>query len=271
MKSRGTRAAQPGGANISQPMIVSTSTTFTPNSYPFKYKVYLFAGGANGNSGATGGTTNFYFQYYGGGGGSGKVYIDSSTQTLTSGSLTFTIGAAPARSSTTYGGSTTVTRNDNAVVSGAYNTSFSYPYYNGAAGSSGGGAGYVNRTSNNTGNSTNYAGGYAGFEGGPGVNSTYSSGGQGSTTQFVSVNGVTSPNRGNDTKLPAGGDGYSASSGDVPTAYAGVVINSQTYLAGTNYGKGGNGAGYTNNSDMNYYWNDVFLGGPGVAILEPIP
>lgn len=275
MKSRGTRATQAGGPNITAPIVLTTSQTFTPNQYPFKFKVYMFAGGQNSGYGYTNSTTNYYYVRYGGGGGSGGHYISASTETLTSGVLTFTIGAAPVTTGVAKGGATTVVRNDNAVTYTTANTPANQDLpgsANGGSGSSGGGGSGAYRVSNNTGNSTNYVGGYGGFDGGSGA-AGYHSGGTGTTNFFVSANGVTSLNRGNDTRLPGGGQGYNAGSGDVPTGWAGIVISGTTYLAASSYAKGGQGYADVNLDDWvgGVASNPARIGGAGVAVLEPVP
>ena len=263
MKARGVRSSQPGGPNITTPQVYTASTEFTPNSYPFKYKLYLIAAGSSGGSGAFSQNANNDVYTYAGGGGSGSVYISSSTQTLSSGSLTFAIGAAPLTSVKSVGGSTTVTRNDNAAIEAAWNTAFTVPGGSeGGNGASGGGAaGRSSINVNNGGqNVTYYQYGYGGYSGGKGANSVLSNGGTG-------VSNTGGAQAGNDSTIPAGGNGYAAGTpqGTVPPSYAGIVVSGTTYLAGSNYGKGADGANGGTNTPT-----DFGVAGAGVAILEPI-
>ena len=264
MKARGVRSSQLGGPNITTPLVVTTSQTFAPNSYPFKYKLHLIAAGSSGNSGQYVGGTNADSLYYAGGGGSGAVYISSSTQTLSSGSLTFAIGAAPLTSVQSVGGSTTVTRNDNAAIEAAWNTAFAVTgTAGGGSGGSGGAGGSRYNVSNNTGNPNygNFVLAYGGYSGGQGVGTSTGSGGTG-------VSNTGGAQAGNDSKIPAGGNGAggNTTSGTVPPSYAGIVVSGTTYFAGSNYGKGADGANGGSNSPT-----DFGVAGAGVAILEPIP
>ena len=264
MKARGVRSSQPGGPNITTPQVYTTSTEFTPNSYPFKYKVHLIAAGSSGGSGSTNSTANSSIYYYAAGGGSGSFYISSSTATLSSGSLTFAIGAAPLTSVKSVGGSTTVTRNDNAAIEAAWNTAFTVAgNTDGGNGASGGGAGgrYSVNNANGNENLTYYQYGYGGYFGGDGADSSLSSGGTG-------VSNTGGAQAGNDSTIPRGGNGYPTASpqGTAPPSYAGIVISGTTYLAASNYGRGADGANGATNSPT-----DFGVAGAGVAVLEPIP
>ena len=264
MKSSRARPSQAGGANITAPLIVTTSSNFTPNAYPFKYKVHLIAAGSSGGNGSYGAGANTEQFRYAGGGGSGAFYVSASTQTLSSGSLTFSIGVAASSTTQSIGGSTTVTRNDNAAIEAAWNTAFSNANIDGGNGGSGGGGGGGFNRSLNTGNTNNSGNsyGYEGYSGGQGVSGGYGSGGTGTSNTAGAQSG-------NDSRIPSGGRGLASNpTGTVPPSYAGIVISGTTYLAGTNYGKGGdgtNGGGYNNSFDS---WG---VGGNGAAILEPIP
>ena len=265
MKARGVRSSQPGGPNITTPQVYTTSTEFTPNSYPFKYKVYLIAAGSSGGKGGQNNTANTTTNIDAAGGGSGSVYISSSTQTLSSGSLTIAIGAAPLTSVRSVGGSTTVTRNDNAAIEAAWNTAFTVAGvadYIGGNGGSGGGAsgrvGYNNANGNQ--NTTFWQFGYGGYSGGDGSDTSLGQGGTG-------VSNTGGAQAGNDSTIPRGGNGYSGNAqGTLPPSYAGIVVSGTTYLAGSNYGQGADGA---NSGDNNATYFGV--AGSGVAILEPIP
>lgn len=279
-KNHTDRANQYAGANITTPLVITTSQTFTPNQWPFKYKLYLVSGGSNGGYGSSNSTSNLGYSRFGGGGGSGTIYISSSTETLTSfgSSLVFSIGAAPTSGTVAKGGSTTVTRNDNAAIVGAYTTALNTPgeLYGSNGGSGGGGAG-GQRNSFNTGATVYYAAGYGGYDGGRGADGGFGGGGTGSTNAYISPNGVTSVNRGNDTSYPIGGNAYTDNvagtySGEVPPAnWGGIVISGTTYLNGSNYGKGGYGGGTQSLGSFESQFAAVNRGGAGVAILEPIP
>jgi hypothetical protein len=264
MKARGVRSSQLGGPNPTTPQVYTTSQNFTPNAYPFKYKVHLISAGSSGNSGYYSSGTNVDTYAYAGGGGAGTFYVSSSTQTLSSGSLTFAIGAAPLTSVQSVGGSTTVTRNDNATIEAAWNTAFAVTGSpGGGSGGSGGAGGSRYTVSNNTGNQgfSNYILAYGGYSGGQGVGTSTGSGGTG-------VSNTSGAQAGNDSRIPAGGNGAggSTTSGTVPPSYAGIVVSGTTYFAGSNYGKGADGANGGSNSP-NYFG----VAGAGVAILEPIP
>jgi hypothetical protein len=265
MKARGVRSSQPGGPNITTPLVLTASSEFTPNSYPFKYKVHLIAAGSSGGAGGYSSTANTTTYIYASGGGSGSVYISSSTQTLSSGSLTFAIGAAPLTSVRSVGGSTTVTRNDNAAIEAAWNTAFTVAgvaNYNGGNGASGGGASgrYVVNNANGTENVLHYQFGYGGYSGGQGVNTNVGTGGTG-------ISNTGGAQAGNDSKIPRGGNGYAGNAqGTLPPSYAGIVISGTTYFAGSNYGKGADGANGGTNTPDNFG-----IAGAGVAVLEPIP
>ena len=261
MKSRGVRSSQAGGPNITTPLLVTTSQTFSPNAYPFKYKLYLWGAGSNSEQASQSIGANNVTTLFGGAGGSGKFYISASTETLTSGSLTFAIGASAASTGKSLGGNTTVTRNDNAVVVGAYNTAYTLPSGQGAGnGGSGGGAsgGQIFNNANGSLNSSFSAGG-GGINGGTGLGGNGGSGGNGDASSGNQT--------GNDSRIASGGNGAFQSGnanvffGNNAPSHAGIVISGTTYLAGTSYSRGGDGSRTVG----------VFTpGGTGVAILEPI-
>lgn len=279
IRSHFDRATQYALSNPNTVQVITTSQTFTPNTWPFKYKVYLVSGGANGGYGSSNSTSNQGYARSGGGGGSGSYYISANTETLTAwgSSLTFAIGAAPTSGTVAKGGSTTVTRNDNGAIVGAYTTAHNVPgeLYGSNGGSGGGGAG-GQRNSNNTGSTTYYGAGYGGYDGGSGANGDFGSGGSGTTNAYISANGVTSLNRGNSTYAPIAGSAYTGITnvfyGDVPPAnWGGIVVSGTTYLNGSDYGKGGYGSSHYSLAAYESSFQSINRGGAGVALLEPIP
>ena len=97
-------------------------------------------------------------------------------------------------------------------------------------------------------------------------NATAGNGGNGDAQ--VSDGGAGFLQAGSDSRIPPGGDGSffqgntNSFVGTNAAAYAGIVISSTTYLASSNYGRGGAGSSLSA--------SEFPSGGPGVAILEPI-
>jgi hypothetical protein len=100
----------------------TSSTTYTPNYYPFKYDVYVRGGGGNGTAGSTTAPTSgnqpcspgsqaFYWAAHAGFGGEGGSSSQATGQTINSGSLGITVGGPGGNSQVT--GASTVTAGPN--------------------------------------------------------------------------------------------------------------------------------------------------------------
>lgn len=228
----------------------TSSSTYTPSSYPFNYTAYIVggAGGRGGNSTMDNGVRQA--RGYGGGSGSG-FYTLVNSATVNSGSISITVGAA-GNNGTDYnsanaanntvsngnaGGTSSVGNSNAAGGGGGGGTTTSGLLTdgiggNGGNGGSGGGAGggtnrnYVNERVNG---SDGGAGGYAGGKGGDSTAATPKTGGTGQS----GVNNT----QGNNANIPSGGFGGGKTDGSF-TAYNGITINGTTYGAGRGTGIG---------------------------------
>lgn len=208
-----------------------SSGTWTPNSYPATYQSYIIGGGAGMGSTGVGGTGNI--ETFGGGGGGGAGYFTTvGNQTINSGSVVVTIGAAgglagngsasSVGASNAAGGTkgTNGGANANNGVGGA-----------GGAGGSGGGGGSAYKLEYNTGFIYRVNAGSGGTGGGSG-NGGDAPGGSGSGVSTASCGG-------------SGGEGALAPFN--PTYNGFSAYGGNTY--GANRGVGG---GYTPSDSRGY-------------------
>ena len=275
-----TNFTGPGGAsstgytpvvpNIAVPTEYNTTTTYTPNSYPFAFKVVAIgAGGGSGtqntaysrNGGGKWGDINnsLYSGVIGeGSGGSGRVHYVNTTQTINSGTSVMTVGTGGGVQSGASGGATNVYLNQNAAnvatgnggssggvaVSGNSNGAPSSTKFNanatsgaGGAGGSGGGTGMVymiayNEYGSNKGSTvTTYTnGGTAGNAGGSG-GATSNGGALGNGAWTSGAGGAGSGNTGTNANSQI------PSGGGNDRATSQITISATNYL--TDKGRGG--------------------------------
>lgn len=258
--------------NIAVPTEYNTTTTYTPNSYPFAFKVAAIgAGGGDGNSNSyysrvsnngPWGTINNSLaggSIGAGGGGSGRVHYINTTQTINSGTIVMTVGTGGATGAS--GGATNVYLNQNAanvatanggssgaaITQGNSNATPQNAFNanattgSGGAGGSGGGTGsvlianYNDYGTNKGGTTTVYTnGGTAGNAGGSG--GATSNGSQlGNGAWKSGTGGAASGNTGTNanSQIPSGGGNSPATSQ--------ITISATNYL--TDKGRGGGNAG----------------------------
>jgi hypothetical protein len=220
----------------------TSSTTFTPSSYPFNYTAYV-VGGGGGVSGSTSASAS-QVETRGMPGGGGSGFFTTETGTINSGSATVTIGTVGnngANGGATAGaggaGGTSTFFNTNSSGGNGSNSpnSANQVMSNGGNGGSGGGAGGGVRIHNVNGAIVNFrGGGNGGSAGGTGSNN--------SGNMTAGNNGTGSGN----TSSPSGGPGGgSTSNADVAvgtfTAYNGITV------AGSSYGSGRGNGSYASN------------------------
>jgi hypothetical protein len=255
-------AYTPVTPNISVPTVYNTSTTYTPNTYPFSFQVVAVGGGGGGATNVTSGPGDFnnflnrssFSQGYGGG---GRTRYINATQTINSGSITMSTGAG--NNTGGAGGATTVVVNANSetiatgsgggaggaasISSFGPNSSSNKADANGSsgaggAGGSGGGTGLVSTRMNNdygtNKGGTSYVisnGGIPGQNGGSGgTTAGNGNNGNGPWTAGAagSGSGSTGTNAGN--QIPPGGGSNAAN-------YSGVSIGGTVYFT-TSVGRG---------------------------------
>lgn len=266
----------PAVPNIAVPTEYNTTSTYTPNTYPFSFKVAAIGGGGgegnsntyylrnstNGpwgtiNNSLAGGSINA------GGGGSGRIHYVNTTQTINSGSIVMTVGTGGGTGAS--GGATNVYLNQNsanvatanggssggAIIQGTSNALPNNTQFNanattgsGGAGGSGGGTGSVSVTlyneygTNKGASSITFTnGGTAGNAGGSG-GATSNGATLGNGAWKSGTGGAGSGNTGtnSNSQIPSGGGNSPATSQ--------ITISSTSYLS--NKGRGGGNAGGSN-------------------------
>lgn len=271
-------AYTPVNPNISVPTVYNTSSTYTPNAYPFSFQVVAVGGGGGGVANATSGPgdiSNFLTRsaFFQGCGGGGRTHYINATQTINSGSITMSTGAGSNTGGA--GGATNVVVNANSATIATGNgggaggaasissfgsgSSSSKADANGSsgaggAGGSGGGTGPVNvRINNDYGTNKNGSsfvisnGGSPGQNGGSG-GTTAGNGntGNGPWTAGAAGSGSGSTGTNASSQIPPGGGSSAAS-------YSGVSIGGTVYFT-TSVGRG---------------WGNS-VGGDGAVLLIPV-
>lgn len=247
--------------NIAVPTEYNTTTTYTPNTYPFTFKVAAIGGGGgvgnlntyyarNSNTGPWGSINNSLAggDINAGGGGGGRIHYVNTAQTINSGSIVMTVGTGGGTGAS--GGATNVYLNQNAanvatanggssggaIIQGTSNALPNNTQFNanattgsGGAGGSGGGTGSVgvvfyNEYGTNKGLSATYFtnGGTAGNAGGSGgATSNGAALGNGAWKSGTGGSGSGNTGQNANSQIPSGG-------GNSPAT-------SQINISGTNY------------------------------------